>query len=357
MPRRLRSRSIAVLSLVLLIVAAPPPIGAQAPAGSSVLVEDFSDPARQTLFRGATPDGHGQFDYVDGEYLIRNHQPPSIQFARLAQRSRAASLAVDARLLAAESDGAIVLGCRVQPAATATRGYYLHIEPRAGTVVLQRYDGGLRDATVLAATRGDALRPNPQRNRIELVCDGADIVAAVNGVPLVVISDDRYAEGELVLGVEARTAPTEARFDNLVVTPLPRSDPSPALTVRVDPTEQTAVSGDGLALAVTLIAGVPSTLTLTEQVAVWTACVGALAADPADCSAMVVDWSRQVVDPPLRLEMDEQRTVSTRVAVPPTLDCRRAGATVRLHLLWQGTAADGASVQASSPAIVVRCPS
>jgi hypothetical protein len=342
---------------VLLIVAAPWAVVAQAPAEPVMVVEDFSDPGRRTLFSGVTSDGAGRFGYAEGEYLIGNERPPSVQFARLSGRYRDLSLAVDARLPAAQSDGAIVLGCRVQPAAAGTRGYFLHVQPATEMAVLRRYDAGLTDAAVLATTRAEALRPSPQGNRIELICADDNLVAAVNGLPLFVVSDGRYAEGELTLGVEARTAPTNAHFDNLAVTPLPRPTAGPALTVLAGAAEQTAAPGDRVDLEVTLVAGASGAVTLTEQAIVWTACARPLPVDATGCSAVVVDWSRRVLDPPLLLGMDERRTVDVTAEVPAALDCRRPGASVRIHLLWQGTDTRGAGVQASSAGITVRCPS
>ncbi len=155
--------------------------------------------------------------------------------------------------------------------------------------------------------------------------------------------------------MEARAAGATAHFDNLLITPLPQPAPGPALTASVESTARTAAPGTRIELAVTLDASGAGAVTLTEYAAVWTACAAIRPPDAPDCTPVVVDWSRQPLDPPLVLEASERKIVQVMTQVPGTIDCRHADARVSLHLLWRGTDAMGREVQVSTPHTPIRC--
>lgn len=198
-----------------------PAIATNAAPGTILLNDTLADPAQGVLSTNLMGIKQGDLSYDTvydaGDFVIRtarsvNSNAPGVQLPGTYSDS---SLAVDARLTGDSWNRQISLGCRVQNGG----GYFAFVTPRTQHVELFRGNGN--DLASLATSVSPAVRRGGQPNHIELDCVGTTIAVAVNGTTVLVVQDDRYAQGTLNMALAFTFQPGlagEARFDNLKVT-------------------------------------------------------------------------------------------------------------------------------------------
>lgn len=189
------------------------------PTPRVLLHDDFSDPAAGRLPQQSSEPSFSRVGYEGGEYVIAKVDPadPGAPIVTFSGYGADAAIAVDARLVGAVDGRYLELDCR----RSAAGRYGLVVEPGQGSVTLLRVDGD--QLVVLASVDGSSIvHGGTATNRLELDCVGTTITGRVNGVPLVIAQDDRYADGALAMGTgvygDRLPGIVEARFANLTIT-------------------------------------------------------------------------------------------------------------------------------------------
>jgi len=134
---------------------------------------------------------------------------------------RSFQLDVDARMTELPSGcGGFTVSFRWQEQSS---GYELYVDTMnqggRGMASLSRFvNGANRDLTEWIES--DAIRTGGQSNHVTIQAAGSTLTVAINGQPILAVSDDRFRDGDIALGAFTCDRPTEARFDNLIVTPV-----------------------------------------------------------------------------------------------------------------------------------------
>jgi outer membrane protein assembly factor BamD (BamD/ComL family) len=215
-------------------VAPPSPAATRPPAATPTPVwwiyaeEKFDKP--QGLLEPLLLDSVGLTrKYEGGKYVMRKSDPALsvVLRARLPDRFADARLAIDANLEGDATNRYLALSCRDQwesdqAAGEQLSGYGLLVDPARGRLALARWDKS-KETLLRGWEASTALKRGNQPNRLELSCSGTTIAARVNGTPVASVEDSGYQRGRFWIGAGeiggvAVSGPTEARFDNLVVT-------------------------------------------------------------------------------------------------------------------------------------------
>lgn len=196
----------------LVVVAADP-----APnPGTILLADDFSEPSLGSMSSGSS--GPHETGYANGEYFIRQLSSQSAPTRRLPVSFADGSIRAGVRVA---PGNAAHLMCREQPGFIG--GYWFVINAATGEFILRRFPavaGGSSDD--IARASSSAIRRGTATNNLELECIGRTISAYVNGTRVASVQDGAFQEGRAWLGAgfggSSAQIPTEAHFDNLVVT-------------------------------------------------------------------------------------------------------------------------------------------
>jgi hypothetical protein len=214
----LRSRLAALLLCTLTVAAAMVPAPAVRAQGGEVLFsEEFEDP-NVTLMPEISPNpSRFVVGYSEGEYLMRRNEAALAGTTEIPVPGEYgdAAIAVEVRIVgSAAAPRYVRLTCRGRPGEESE--YRLLVQPGSRQIRIERRDRGMPVPLVDWRT-SNAIRPNTERNLLELACVGDVISATINGEPVASARDGTYTSGRMELGVFAPSLTIDARFDNLYV--------------------------------------------------------------------------------------------------------------------------------------------
>jgi hypothetical protein len=211
---------LASLSAVSVAETAGGPQAPNAPAGMILYQDTFEEPLAGLLPKtSATPDQYER-GYIEGQYLIKILGGRTIATAPIPGVHSNTALSVDARRLGDNRAGSILLGCRGQDDSLRSQ-YRFSVDTERRQFRLYRLDDGTA-VPLTEWTSSPILKGTTAQVRLELVCRGTTIAAAIDGTQVATIHDATYTTGRLYLGITTnRTG--EARFDNLRVVQEPPS--------------------------------------------------------------------------------------------------------------------------------------
>ena len=174
--------------------------------------DDFSDP-KSGWPEGETPEAQGKEGYWQGEYFIQ--VPPDTcgtAMTNLVPDFSDFVLEVDGRFdVQGEADW------QVHFRATES-GAYVAVISLGGKITIIALRGESDEITSLAHFDGPPVLSGPQRNNLQIIAKGPSIALAVNGEPLVLVQDELYQRGSIVLAVcNSGDTPLEVRFDNFEI--------------------------------------------------------------------------------------------------------------------------------------------
>jgi hypothetical protein len=127
------------------------------------------------------------------------------------------TLVTDVKFESVVGPSALTVRFRYEPEAGGGTGYVLSIDPFGGVVSLDSFEDGQRRPIVTH-------RPLPTMptsdapNRLILQATGENIMATLDGQPILEATDARYPQGLIAVGVVTWSEPTEVTFDHLLVT-------------------------------------------------------------------------------------------------------------------------------------------
>ena len=203
------------------VVARPEPVILVGALPGTVLLSDaFDDPANGILPLTA-PFTTREQGYVNSEYFIRGRAGGSgqSQLVSLPGSYGDVSLMIDAAFAGEYTSRSLYLGCRYASSndtGAGAQGYRMVADTRTGEVEMRRYDNGR--STTVRSTVVRAMNRGTSKNRFGISCKGTTISALVNGVTVLAVTDSRYREGRLYIGVSSgANLVAEGRFDNLLV--------------------------------------------------------------------------------------------------------------------------------------------
>jgi hypothetical protein len=185
-----------------------------------LFADDFNSPAVGQLQKSSPLPAYYELGYDAGEYFVRKIAPtwPQSPGVAIPGRYTDTSVQVDARLVGPTEQRYLVVVCRDQ--GTSDSNYRLMIDPSRGAVSLNRWDAG-RQVQLTDWQVSPAVRTGNEVNHLELICNGSQIAALINGIQVAAVTDATYSQGQILLlvGHAASTPSTvEGRFDNLLVT-------------------------------------------------------------------------------------------------------------------------------------------
>lgn len=196
--------------------------GASRPSGTVLFADNFNVPGAH--FAATAAEDSYEVGYYDGEYVVKLHQPgrpDSIENAGQVANAdlKDFQLELDARMtVPAQRAGGFDVSFRWQD---ADNQYELYVDTvsRPGAAGLSRWSNGkLKDLTPWVPSA--AIRTGSQSNHVTIRADGTRLAVAINGQAVLEVTDDTFAVGNIGLGAWSGDQPTEARFDNVLVTPI-----------------------------------------------------------------------------------------------------------------------------------------
>lgn len=237
-------------------------VAQDAPPGTVLFSDDFSDPANGQLPRQSPNPGEYAVGYSNGAYVIQKVDPDwdRVPTAFVPGAYANAGLAVDAHLTSSLPGQEIVIGCRRDPSTDSE--YRFGIWPVEGVFALTRWDNGV-PTRLVPHTSSAAINAGDAPNHLEMDCTGPTIIGRVNGTNLATITDATYSQGRFWMGVETASdshLTVPGTFGGLVVTSLaaptipPTARPKPTLvptSVPAPPPVPTPAPGGATGAALT----------------------------------------------------------------------------------------------------------
>lgn len=177
----------------------------------SAWADDFSDPASGWQ---AESDTSAEVGYHEGVMRILVRASNQLAWASAGRDFSDFRLAVDATQVAGPDDNEYGVLVRMRDA----EHFYRFSISGDGYYAVSRYDGGEWVALGDDWTPSEAIRPGAVANHLEVVCQGATMTFAVNGVQLAQVEDSSYSRGDIGLYAGTFFEPdVEVQFDNLRV--------------------------------------------------------------------------------------------------------------------------------------------
>jgi hypothetical protein len=183
-----------------------------APQAKAIFQDDFSDPDSGWEVGEYDDGGVG---YKEGSYFITSVGDGSTMWGVANQSFSDVVIEVDATQVSApeNNNNDYGLACRVQ---SGGNGYYFLISGD-GYYAIARAEGG-DFAWLVDFTESDAIHQGNAANQIQATCDGSTLELFINGQRLAKADDSTFTSGDIALTATSyEDAPTEIRFDNLVV--------------------------------------------------------------------------------------------------------------------------------------------
>ncbi len=192
-----------LLALVALLVAC----GVE----ESAWADDFSDPASGWQ---AESDTSAEVGYHEGVMRLLVRASNQLAWASAGRDFSDFRLAVDATHVAGPDDNEYGVLVRMRDA----DHFYRFSISGDGYYAVSKYDGGEWVALGGDWTPSEAIRLGAVANHLEVVCQGATMTFAVNGVQLAQVEDSSYSRGDIGLYAGTFFEPdVEVQFDNLRV--------------------------------------------------------------------------------------------------------------------------------------------
>ena len=198
--------------------------GRERPAARVLFADNFNAPGAH--FSATASDDTHHVGYYDGEYLVRLHRSGSPE--RLEDQGqlgkldlRDFQLDLDVRVTDLPTGcGGFAVNFRWQEGSS---GYQIYVDTvnqgRRGVASLSRFDDG-RNSDLTDWIESSAIRTGRQSNHVTIRADGSILSVAINGEPILSVRDNEYREGDVGLSAFTCDKPTEARFDNVIATPV-----------------------------------------------------------------------------------------------------------------------------------------
>jgi hypothetical protein len=173
--------------------------------------DDFSDPASGWQ---AESDASAEVGYYEGVMRILVRASNRLAWASAGREFSDFHLAVEATHVAGPDDNEYGVLVRMQDA----DHFYRFSISGDGYYSVSKYDGGAWVALGGDWTPSEAIRLGAGANLVEVVCQGATMTFAVNGVQLAQVEDSSYSRGDIGLYAGTFFEPdVEVQFDNLRV--------------------------------------------------------------------------------------------------------------------------------------------
>ncbi len=204
----MRRVSLVLLSTILLaVLLAACQTGGEAGEGCAgegyLFVDDF---ASETACGWALYNqGGAEAAIEDGMMRLSTSQPGPIWWTNPGGNFDDVIVTVTARQAAGPDDNAYGVICRYQSA----ENFYLFLVSGDGFYAIGKYQSGNDQVQYLttdgehAFVRSDAINQGVATNQIRVSCVGNELSLAVNGLPLVSVTDPTFVTGDVGLGVSA----------------------------------------------------------------------------------------------------------------------------------------------------------
>jgi hypothetical protein len=158
---------------------------------------------------------------IEDELLrLSTSQPGPIWWTNPGRNFDDVIVTVQARQAGGPDDNAFGLICRYQSA----ENFYVFLISGDGYYAIGKYQSGAEQIEYLtsdgqhAFIRSDAINQGVATNQIRVSCVGNELSLAVNGLPLVTVTDPTFVTGDIGLGVSACELGTAViEFDNVQV--------------------------------------------------------------------------------------------------------------------------------------------
>jgi hypothetical protein len=158
---------------------------------------------------------------IEDELLrLSTSQPGPIWWTNPGRNFDDVIVTVQARQAGGPDDNAFGLICRYQSA----ENFYVFLISGDGYYAIGKYQSGAEQIEYLtsdgqhAFIRSDAINQGVATNQIRVSCVGNELSLAVNGLPLVTVTDPTFVTGDIGLGVSAFELGTAViEFDNVQV--------------------------------------------------------------------------------------------------------------------------------------------
>ncbi|MFN8424237.1 MAG: hypothetical protein U0470_12960 [Anaerolineae bacterium] len=197
------------------------------PGEALVFSDDFSDPGITWTYEGRPGAGMGR---DEERMVVATDKPDEIALAFAPVRFDDGAIEVT---IQREADDGSIVGVYFGP---KSGGFYFMLTDDASYALVQEYGDSVR--TVLAPRSSPALLPGTGAHRLRIERMGGHVTFFVDGVRLTDVDRPYLAERGpfALLAIADSSAPTTARFDDVVVTRFTADRPMPLATPTTGPT-------------------------------------------------------------------------------------------------------------------------
>ena len=192
-------------------------IGPDACSGEGVLFAD-NFAADQNCGWALYSQGGAVTEIADGVMRLSTSQPGQVWWTNPQRQFDDVIVTVQARQMAGPNDNAYGVICRYQNA----DNFYIFLISGDGYYAIGKYQSGRPQIEYLSGggefQASDVINQGVATNQIRASCIGSELSLAVNGLPLVTVSDPTFVVGDIGLGASTFQPGTAViAFDNVQV--------------------------------------------------------------------------------------------------------------------------------------------
>ena len=182
----------------------------------ALLRDDFA--GEQTCGWREYNQGGAVVEIAEGTLNISTSQTGQIWWTNVGRDFSDVIVTVQARQTSGPNNNAYGVLCRYQD----ENNFYIFLISGDGYYAIGKYQGGEEQITYLTPNQeyvfSDLINQGVATNLIRVSCVGNELSLSVNGLPLVTVTDDSFAGGDVGLGVSTLEPGTAVvQFDDLLV--------------------------------------------------------------------------------------------------------------------------------------------